>query len=1081
MVALESTGAFVLALIIALSQFVQPIEQQKLDQLLRADLTEAERAILEFTPKSIAELEAMNNEQLGAYLRYACGRLRNEVTRDDLLEATFQGLSLVDTVANLDLTSVFGLSERLLPNEEFDVGGGLRILIKACEYQDHRFALNVLTQHDLRYGLEVYKEFSARLPQWQNASDMPALPEIVRVLDRSGQQLGELVRKDTTRIENGEIATLRVHRREFAKSEEIPMLLKQAVVSVEDARFWNFKDESSGSYQGHLGVDLKGLMRAATSTASGGGVQGASTITMQLVKNYILYEDVHREYRLGKRSIYRKLNEYILARRLEELLTKDQILTLYLNTIDFGAGVQGVKMAARAYFQKELAELQLHELALLASLPKGPSFYNPWRNAERARQRRNYALSRMQSEGYVRAQDRSSAAQMALGVREFEPPNQVRYDEKGYYLAQVQNTLWSQQLSADAFTGAANEVTVHMDPELQVMAMRALQRGLLRFERASGTFRFRNTVTRLPNIEEAVEEKAASESKQPIAVFGEVLKDIEHPLPDATQFKLAVFLGARSVGFPSGRIVKLAEADAPYLRKTDYNRDGDFYRAPLQVWDVVLIEEMPNGQVRLAGMPKVTGAMIVVENSTGKVLASAGGFSLGKNSINFGPSSNLAFRAKRQPGSTLKPLLYLMAFEAGLSADTVVSNLPITFPERFFNGQRICDRYRPSAFSSGERPEISIERAFKFSRNLAAAHTLNLISGDRRSFRAQSLNLPNPPRGRMFTDLTDSLDRLWEIFQFFGVYEKQPHPAACFSSILGAEEVTPASLATAYATLARDGDPVSLNMFVGQSGSTAAAVRQAIGSKIHPYSIFQVKQLMRKVVKEGTGRRLADYEELVAGKTGTTNNNKDAWFAAITQELTVVTWVGYPENESLGGQGEGGKAAVPIFKDFFERYLEARPEAREKRFINLPVSLPNMISVRYEPRSEFYVVPGRDVDVAAYFARITGSSIPTVERQVRDDRLELIAPSRFELNNDEVFWEVMCDNLSPAVRRRVEDGYLDEYETEAREYHRGRRACEAEQSSTGSSSGASCQLFEELKRTTPGLCDYFYEFRAEYQ
>ncbi|MEO0335005.1 MAG: transglycosylase domain-containing protein, partial [Pseudomonadota bacterium] len=884
-------------------------------------------------------------------------------------------------------------------------------------------------------------------------------------------------KKDTIRTEEGDIATLRVHRRQFARSEEIPDALKQAIVAVEDARFWNFQPESSNHFQGHLGVDLKGLMRAATSTASGGAVQGASTITMQLVKNYILFEDVHREYRLGKRSIHRKLNEYILARRIEKLLTKDQILTLYLNAIDFGAGVQGVKMAAQAYFGKPLASLELHEIALLASLPKGPSYYNPWRNESRAKGRRDYALLRMQNEGYIQASDRESAASQGLGVREFEPASQVTYDEKGYYLAQVQSSIWDMQLQRGALSAGADAVvTVHMDTRLQELAVQALQRGLLRFERASGTFRFQNHLTRLPNIEESVSALAEEKDQQPIAVFGEVLAQVSHPLPDAKQFERVVFLGARSVGFEDGRIIKLVEADRPLLRKTDYNREGDFYRSPLQVWDVVLVEKLATGGYRLAGIPKVTGAMIVVENKTGKVLASAGGFSLGKGSINFGPNSNLAFRARRQPGSTLKPFLYLLAIEYGLSPETVVSNLPIRFPERFFNSQRICDRYAPSAFSSNERPAISIERAFKYSRNLAAAHTLNAISGDRRSLSQASFTIENPPRDRMFTSLTDALDQLWDVFKFYGVYERDPHPAACFPSLLGAEVVSPANLAKGYATLARDGEPINLRLFAEEPTSSAIAVRQAIGSVIEPYSVFQVKQMMRKVVKEGTGRRLADYEQLVAGKTGTSNRNKDAWFAAITKDLTVVTWVGYPDNKPLGGQGEGGKTAVPIFKDFFEGYLELYPEAKEKWLENLPVSLPAMTEVRFEPRSEFYVTP----EVEAFFYQVTGSRIPTETRRVRQSSTENLTPSRFELLNDEVFWKVMCDNLSDSKLLRVENGYLDVYEEEARAYHRSKRNCD-EDRADGIQNPQSCARFAEIEARTPELCDYFYDYRAYYQ
>ncbi len=305
MVALGTSGKLALSFLIAIAQFFEPLSETNMAQLEESrTLTEAERAIYTFQPQSGQDLKALDNHALATYLRTACVRFRNEaiLTESSFRSGRLVSLSTLDFIANtIDLPTLEELQKGLLPEEKFDPQQGLRVLIKTCEDKDPRFPLEVLEEYNLQEAVDFYLSFESQLPQWSSPNDLPLLPEMYTAVDANGQPVSDLFSVETVRM-GGQVQVVRRNRRINASESEIPMAMLQAIVAIEDAQFWNFQPEGTPEYKGHGGFDPRGALRAGKSTASGDGVQGGSTITMQLVKNYILYEDVNRDWNTSSPS-----------------------------------------------------------------------------------------------------------------------------------------------------------------------------------------------------------------------------------------------------------------------------------------------------------------------------------------------------------------------------------------------------------------------------------------------------------------------------------------------------------------------------------------------------------------------------------------------------------------------------------------------------------------------------------------------------------------------------------------------------------------------------------------------------------
>ncbi|MCB0407841.1 MAG: transglycosylase domain-containing protein [Bdellovibrionales bacterium] len=1075
MVALESTGAFVFALIMAVSQFVEPLSSSKVDEIVgKAQLSSEARAVYEFQPLTLQQLETLNNEELAIYLRTACTRIRNQaiLTEESFNKGKLIELTVLNMIANgVDVVSLKQLQSRLLPEEEFDAELAVRYFVKACEDKDERFPLDVLTYYDLSGAVQKYKDFAEQLPHWKSLDDLPLLPELIQIQNQKGENLGELYKIDTL-TENGKVEVVRKNRRINLSEGEVPELMMKALVSIEDSRFWNFEPEGSEDYKGHRGFDFKGALRAGNSTASGGDVQGGSTITMQLVKNYVLYNDVFREHSLGKRSMYRKLREVILARNLEEVLSKRQILTLYLNTIDFGRQSQGLAMAAKAYFNKNVGELELHEMTLLAALPKGPSYYNPDKNPEKLLQRRNYVLSRMASEGYITSQEAEQAKAKPLSVVEAHLENLMVKGYSHFYLSEIQNQVFQERKDQSPFASQAHKpVKAFMDEALQEYAVKALQEGLVDYEKSMGRFAVRPRFDQLPNIKDLVEKASVEKGEDPTSVYPSVLSQVPHPYEDGRHFIKAVILDSSTYGLEDGSTAKVNKEDKKQFVK-EVLINGKFEKQPLEKWDVVLVDPH-EGDYRLVSFTEVQGAIVIIENWTGNVLATSGGFSVGKNNRYMGPLGNRAFHAFRQPGSTIKPFLYLKAIHEGVSKDMSIANTSIVFPQRFIDGQRHCNRWNPQAYSTKEQSTLTVGEALATSKNLAAGHLFNYISGDYRSTYAPGgLYIENPDRYTNYTPLSDQLDRLWSLYLHFGIYEGWPEVGPCYSVILGSKETTVARMAGAYAMLANGGIPVRPTLYEGQYNNEPL---QRPDVQIDGYAFNEIRGLLQNVLRYGTATRIKKWADVVFGKTGTSNNNKDAWFVGSTNEITVAVWVGYPDGKLLGRSGTGGRAALPVFQNFMERYFADRdktnlvqenvsPEIVESEEENLPLVSSLDPNTLVEPMSGVILTQ----DVMDLFYTRTGQSILTIP-SVKIGEIK-ISPIYFDDDpSNKEFWRVVFEYLSLEKLKLVKESYRGFYKQELSEIQHYDSLC-----LESGNQGSSCLQRDALMKELTPVFEFYY-------
>jgi penicillin-binding protein 1A len=654
-------------------------------------------------------------------------------------------------------------------------------------------------------------------------------------------------------------------RRVWVTLDEIPEHVQKAFVAAEDKRFYQ-----------HAGIDERGLIRAFIGNlAQSGRPQGGSTITQQIAKNLSVGDDLTYE---------RKIREMIVASRIERELSKGEILELYLNSVYLGRASWGIEMAARAYFGKSADALTLEEGALLAGLTKGPNYFNPDRHSGRAQERLAYVLSRMQEDG-VAAIDLPSRGLPTL-------PAMVAYDRPRrdigfHFVDQVAREVKSVTGIA-AIT--AHSYTVHstINSQLQRSVEEALQEGLSRYERNAGRVQFRGAEANLSQAIKRREADQKSSDRRP--AWQRALAAARLPLYDV-QWTPAVVVEKPSgkkgeawrVGLADGRILLLAIDNAAAQRKLVLN-------------DVVLVRVSEGkgksaARAELRVRPVVQGTVVVLENKTGRVLAMSGGFSYPLSQL------NRATQAVRQPGSAIKPLSYLAALGKGLQPNTLVLDEPITLPP--IGGRvREQDYWTPRNYDGGSGGTLTLRRALENSRNLATAR---LLDG----------GIENKPEA--------SLNRLCELAIEAQIYREC---LRYYPFVLGAQPVRPIDLAAFYAAIAnegarpapyvvesieRDGEALYRH---GQTSSPIKSVDRA--------AFYQLKTMLQGVLARGTARAIAGLSTYVAGKTGTSDDENDAWFVGFTNDVTIAVWIGYDnadgKRRTLGGGSTGGGAAVPIFE-----------------------------------------------------------------------------------------------------------------------------------------------------------------------
>jgi penicillin-binding protein 1A len=706
---------------------------------------------------------------------------------------------------------------------------------------------------DLGAVIDFYNAAAANLPDHTRLKDH-RLPGSSAVLDRGGRPFAEVFEENQRRV--------------WAKLKDIPEHVRNAFIAAEDKRFYQ-----------HHGIDEHGLIRAFIGNlAHSGRPQGGSTITQQVVKNLLVGEDVSYE---------RKIREMIVAARLESTLTKNDILEFYLNCVYLGRGAWGVELAARSYFGKPVKDLTLNEGALLAGLTKGPTYFSPDRQPNRARERLAYVLNRMREDGMPGAELQSEGADhgpppLPVIVTSARPRRDIGF----HFVDQVAREART-IAGLDRITDTSYTVRSTIDQSLQRAVEEALQEGLARYERNNGRAQFMGQEAYLGATILRLESDRKNTDRRPF--WQQALANAHLPLYDVHWIPAAVVArpgGKRGdgwrVGLADGRILPLIDSAAAQNK--------------LALNDVVFVHLPDGGSKAAAGAelrvrPKVQGTVVVLENETGRILAMAGGFSYPLSQL------NRATQSVRQPGSAIKPLSYLAALGHGLQPNTLVSDSAITLPP--ISAGRSRDYWSPKNYDGGEGGVLTLRQALENSRNLATAH---LLQG----------GIADKPEA--------SLDRLCQLALEAQIYREC---LRYYPFVLGAEPVRPVDLAAFFATIANEGlrpaphviDSVERDGTVVYRHDPASATRI---SSVDQAAFYQLKTMMQGVLARGTAHSIADLAPYVAGKTGTTDDENDAWFVGFTNEVTVAVWVGYDnadgKRRTLGAGATGGGVAVPIFE-----------------------------------------------------------------------------------------------------------------------------------------------------------------------
>jgi penicillin-binding protein 1A len=679
------------------------------------------------------------------------------------------------------------------------------------------------------------------------------------------------------------IAQFGEQRRIPLKGEEIPQLVVDAFLAAEDARFYT-----------HPGVDWQGLVRALLSNVAAGGVrEGGGTITMQLARNTVLSSE---------RTLRRKLKEVFLALRLEREFSKQEILTLYLNRIFLGQRAYGVGAAAEVYFDKSAAELDLAEAALIAGLPRSPSRDNPVASIERARGRRAYVLRRMLETGRIDAVARDAALLVPIDGRLHGPDIQL----DAPWIAEMARAEMVERFGQAAFIDGYSVYTT-VDSRLQTLADASARQAILEYERRHG---YRGPLTQ-------IESSSLADADAVRAAFREYgnLGNLAVALVESVAEKTA------SVRLRDDRRIDLRWEDLSWARRA---LPGDkLGPAPTSAAEVlapgqlVYLEPLADDHWRLAQQPAVAGALVAIDPTDGAIVAVTGGFAF------FDSRYNRALQARRQPGSAFKPFLYSAALERGFTPATLVNDAPIVIeggtPEEEWRPQNITKRfYGPTPMREG----------LVRSRNLVS---IRLLRG---------------------TGLGHAIKH---IGQFGFGAEAMP---ANLTLALGTGQVTPLAMARGFAVFANGGylvTPYAVERVTDAAGNTVfqatpklacPACVQATGLgavatgpvppdrqapvAITPANAFVMTDMMVDVIQRGTAQLARSIGRLdLAGKTGTTNDRRDAWFVGYNADLTVATWIGFDQERSLGEQEEGARTALPMWVHFMTEALRGVPEHRQ--------------------------------------------------------------------------------------------------------------------------------------------------------
>jgi penicillin-binding protein 1A len=747
--------------------------------------------------------------------------------------------------------------------------------------------------------------FSKDLPDYSQLQDYEP-PIMTRVHAVDGSLLGEYAKE----------------RRLYLPIQAVPKQVINAFLAAEDKNFYE-----------HGGIDYSGMMRAALLYAQNYGSnrrpQGASTITQQVAKNFLLNNEV---------SFARKIKEALLAMRIERTYSKDKILELYLNEIYLGLGAYGVAAASLVYFDKSVNELTIAEASYLAALPKAPAALHPVRNRDRAIERRNYVIDRLLENGWIKQADADKARKEPLLVT--SRANGAHTFAGEYFAEEVRRDIFERYGEKKLYEGGLS-VRTTLDPKVQQMARKTMVAGLVRYDEEQG---YRGPISKLDISGD----------------WGVKLADAKS-LSDISPWRMAVVLETSEqsarVGFQPGRDLGGAVSKerqtglvtldgVKWAKAASGPQRGKTPTAVSQVLspgDVIYVDPLykegnpVEGQYRLEQLPEVSGAMVVMDPWTGRVLAMVGGFSFDQSQF------NRATQAYRQPGSSFKPIVYSAALDNGYTPSTVVMDAPIEIDQ----GQG-AGVWRPENFDAGKyNGPMTLRNALRLSRNTV---TVRL---------AQDIGMP----------------LIGEYARRFGVYDELPN---YLSYALGAGETTVMRMVTAYSMIANGGrrvKPTLIDRIQDRSGHTIFKhdARECRGCDapggwkgqnepqlvdrreqvLDAMTAYQITSMLEGVVQAGTATVVKEVGKPIAGKTGTTNEAKDAWFIGFSPDVVVGIYMGYDKPRTLGkgNAATGGHLAAPIARDFLKLALADKPPT--------PFKIPAGIKlIRVDSKSGMRVGPG---------------------------------------------------------------------------------------------------------------------------
>ncbi len=719
--------------------------------------------------------------------------------------------------------------------------------LKFLKYSLYLFLLIFL----LILGLIFY--FSTTLPDYSSLKDYKP-----NVMTRVHASNGHLVKEYSREY------------RIFIPVDDIPNHIKEAFISAEDKNFYS-----------HYGVDPLGILRASLynikNFLNNNRPQGASTITQQVAKNFLLSDEL---------SLTRKIKEAILAFKIEQALSKERILELYLNQIYLGAGTYGIAAASNRYFEKELSKLSIPEVAYLAALPKAPSKYHPIRNYQLALDRRNWVLQRMYENKYILEDE--------LNKYINEPIKTFLHKEKNIFSSDYYLEVIRQQI-IDTFGekylyGGGLSVRTSLDTEAQFQADKALKEGLLVYDKRYG---FRGVIKSdqsdnwLSNLKDVALPYNFQFAK--VISVNDNSAHIETSLNESGEIKLANLAWAREHirgGYVGPKIVSVGDV----LKKND----------------IIYISINDNGNYTLEQIPDINGGIVVMDPHSGRVVALSGGFDFKLSNF------NRASQAKRQPGSAFKPFVYISALENGLQPNSLILDAPFVVDQ----GEKL-GKWKPENYGKKFYGPSPLRKGIENSRNLMTIRIAQYLG----------------------------MDKISEIANRVGIMSDMPE---VLSMALGAGETTLINLTSAYSSFVNGGKKIypilidriqdrrGKNIYLADFGtclncstpfiedSPVPLIEDGNIQIFDPVNSYQMVSILKGAVDRGTGRRTKISGFEIGGKTGTTNKNTDAWFIGFTSDLIVGVYAGFDNPRTLGKRETGSSVAVPIFKDFLTNYYKEK-------------------------------------------------------------------------------------------------------------------------------------------------------------